>query len=359
MNQNRMLHIIEQFDQYAAEQNLSGGAILLWHKLYYMMSRKGYFIDVAQSTAVLTALLHITRQGLQQMRQSLVEKGFLAIRQDGHQQIFYTLLLNGKTIRAAETDSDETNYAGANRNGADGNATSNGESNGQQAELSEAARQAMQEPLAKPKYSWQNNWQNHADDFSRLANNLTGMVGQAGKAEQAEKEQAEKIVETDNAKQVETMKNVGETELKTGLKMESKYTTGDLMLTNQYRPYLAQFGERFGFHVERELLQWAEMRKRNGWTLTLWGLEAVLKNLVTLTEGNAVQMVKIVSQSIRRRWKGFFPLKVQAKPSGAKGIQLEKEEQKQNDWNRNEQARRNRPWQKFQPEGRDLSYLEF
>ena len=65
-------------------------------------------------------------------------------------------------------------------------------------------------------------------------------------------------------------------------------------------------------------------------------------------------MAQIVAQSVKRRGKGFFALKVKAKPSGEA---LRKQEQ--------EPEPRPKPWekpnplQKFKPEGRDLSFLEF
>ncbi len=93
-----MLVIIERFTQQAVNQNLSAGAILLWQRLYCTMQRKGQFADVHQHTAVLMASLKVSRQGLQQMRQMLVDKGFLIVRVDEHQQIFYTLMLDGKIV---------------------------------------------------------------------------------------------------------------------------------------------------------------------------------------------------------------------------------------------------------------------
>lgn len=318
MNQNRInpnntLQILEQFTQRAIAQNLSAGSILLWFQLYGTMSRKGQFVEVPQSTAVLTAQLRITRQGLQKMRQNLVDKGFLAVRLDKHQQIFYTLLLNGKIVTATETEPNNTNHTGYNSEPYEPNQSLTTCSQPKDAaplfnKTSNGTQQPILEPLANQKETYP----------SRQMKNDTHTLPTF-------------LVNKDNAR-------------------------GDIILNNQYRPYIAQFCEHFGANVHSELLQWAEMRKKNGWTLTLWGLEAVLKNLVKLTAGNAVQMAQIVSQSIKRRWKGFFPLRVQvqAKPSGAKGIQLEKNEQKQR-----ESQIRNRPWQKIPPEGRDLSFLEY
>ncbi|MBR2627546.1 MAG: hypothetical protein IKD30_04715 [Peptococcaceae bacterium] len=254
-----MLQTIERFNQHAVKQNLSAGAILLWQRLYITMQHKGQFADVQQNTAVLTAQLEVSRQGLQQMRQMLVDKGFLQIRMDEHQQIFYTLMIDGKTV-------GPDNTVGAGR----------------------------------PRPQSING-----------TGNPTPTV-----------------------------------------------PSGDLILTNRIRPYIDTFCKQAGANVKLELLQWAEMRRQNGWTLTLWGLEELLKKLITLAEGKAEHMAEIIRQSVSRRWKGFFPLRRKANPSGEK---LRKQEKAQDA----AQSRYQKPWQKsapvhkFKPEGRDLSFLEF
>ena len=93
-----MLYTLDRFNQLAAKQYLSAGAILLWQRLYFTMQRKNQFADLQQNTAALIAQLNITRQGLQLMRQALIEKGFLKVRVDEHQQTFYTLMLDGKVV---------------------------------------------------------------------------------------------------------------------------------------------------------------------------------------------------------------------------------------------------------------------
>ena len=59
-----MMYAIERFNQHAVKENLSAGAILLWHQLFFTMQRKNQYADVQQHTAVLTAMLDVTRQGL-------------------------------------------------------------------------------------------------------------------------------------------------------------------------------------------------------------------------------------------------------------------------------------------------------
>ena len=96
---------LEQFHREAVNKNLSAGAILLWHQLYFTMERKNQFADLALNTAVLTAQLKVSRQGLALMRQALADNGLLAVRVDEHQQTFYTLMLNGKAVGAPDTHS--------------------------------------------------------------------------------------------------------------------------------------------------------------------------------------------------------------------------------------------------------------
>ena len=89
---------LEQFHREAVNKNLSAGAILLWQQLYFTMERKNQFADLPLNTAVLTAQLKVSRQGLALMRQALADNGLLAVRVDEHQQTFYTLMLNGKVM---------------------------------------------------------------------------------------------------------------------------------------------------------------------------------------------------------------------------------------------------------------------
>ena len=292
-----MLQTIERFNQHAVKQNLSAGAILLWQRLYITMQHKGQFADVQQNTAVLTAQLEVSRQGLQQMRQMLVDKGFLQIRMDEHQQIFYTLMIDGKTVGP-----DNTAGAGAPRpqsiNGKENRSTIAGAND-------------------------------HICPFSEPA-----LINGTGNPTPA----------TDSA---EKPRPLGE-----GIAVPS----GDLILTNRIRPYIDTFCKQAGANVKLELLQWAEMRRQNGWTLTLWGLEELLKKLITLAEGKAEHMAEIIRQSVSRRWKGFFPLSRKANPSGEK---LRKQEAaRQPEYSRKPWEKPN-PVHKLKPEGRDLSFLEF
>ncbi len=283
-----MIITIERFTQQAVNQNLSAGAILLWQRLYCTMQRKGQFADVHQHTAVLMASLKISRQGLQQMRQMLVDKGFLAVRMDEQQQIYYTLMLGGKVVGEKS-----------------GNSQSDGAGHGT------VTGGCGQPSLQSTKLGYQKN--NMPTDIAAGCASAPATI-------------------TANAAQSST----------------------DIILTNRYRQYIDAFCDKFGPAPKADLLQWAEMRVKHGWTLTLWGLEAVLKKLIALSGGDAMQMGKIVSQSVKRRWKGFFPISVKAQPSGEKLLRQEQKQQRaqQRSYGHGQAT------QKFAPEGRDLSFLE-
>ena len=279
-----MSYAIERFNQYAVKHSLSAGAILLWQHLFFTMKRKNQFRYVQQHTSVLMAVLNISRQGLQNMRQMLVDNGLLEVQQDEHQQIFYTLLMDGKLVE--ETDERKAVQA-------------------DEKPLSDAAIQVLKEPLACPEHL-----------------NVNSTIYQP-------------ISEKQN----------------------TMLPSGDIILNGRCQVYIEQFCEKFGPAMKLELLDWADMRRKNGWTLTLWGLEEALKKLIALSGGNGVKMAQIAAQSVKRRWKGFWEVKIKPKPCGAKLLQQEAEEQRITSESR-------KPWEKqrmlskCKPEGRDLSFLE-
>ena len=80
--------------------------------------------------------------------------------------------------------------------------------------------------------------------------------------------------------------------------------------------------------LETELMNWCTMRKENGWALTMQGLKALLQKLKALSVQNAATMLEIVRTSIRRRWKGFYALRIESKPSGKKLLTMEEKAQK-------------------------------
>ena len=297
----------EHFHREAVKHNLSAGAILLWQQLYFTMERKNQFADLQQSTAVLTAQLQITRQGLAVMRQTLIDRGFLTVRVDEHQQTFYTLMLEGKIVGdgAAATGTNDS-YA---------------------------------MPVGEGSPFPQNTNGNAAVTIDTVAGALDSPSGDAPF-----------VSHSFMAMQRDVQWPSPTTAPANNIAARSP---GDLILTNRIRPYIDTFCEQFGPAMKGDLLQWAEMRRKNGWTLTLWGLEELFKKLIALSGGIGANMAQIVAQSVKRRWKGFFALKVKAKPSGeALRKQEEAHQPRPKPWDKPA------TWQKCRPEGRDLSFLE-
>ena len=102
------------------------------------------------------------------------------------------------------------------------------------------------------------------------------------------------------------------------------------------------------------LCQWADMRLKNGWQLTAWGLEVLLENLQEIAAGSVENMIATVKKSIQRRWKGFFSYTPDSRPNGAKLRRLEEKEERAQ---QNHRRTYSGVTQKFKNEGRDLSYL--
>lgn len=101
-----MMNHMERFHQYAIQQQLSSTAILLWQQLYFSMHRKGTASGVAMSTGYLLASLQISRKGLYNARQSLVDAGLLQVDME-HQALYYTLQINGRTLEFEPKQADQ------------------------------------------------------------------------------------------------------------------------------------------------------------------------------------------------------------------------------------------------------------
>lgn len=304
------MQTLEHFHREAVKNNLSAGAILLWHQLYFTMERKNQFADLQQSTAVLMAQLQVTRQGLAVMRQVLTERGFLNVRVDEHQQTFYTLMIEGKTVGGGRPFTQIMDMA-------------------QSITGMESAQKTRQTAPT-------------ANDLRRLTVGAGALDSPSGDAPFVS--HSFMAMQRDVQWPSPTIIPANNT---------TAHPSGDLILTNRIRPYIDAFCDKFGPAMKGDLLQWAEMRRKNGWTLTLWGLEELFKKLIALSDGIGARMSQIVAQSVTRRWKGFFALKVKAKPSGeALRKQEESNQPRPKPWDKPA------AWQKCKPEGRDLSFLE-
>ena len=331
-----MLNQFNQFHQKAVQYNLSSSAILLWQYLYLAMARRNQFVRFHQDTAVLMAMLKLSRQGLFQARKSLEEVGLLAVEQDDRQKLWYSLQLGGHPVQPAQPQKAAK-------------ATTT---------LSEAAAQALQEPLAQQPSPLSCAQQDKDDySFALYSEQLDNSMGNVGG-------QNFVYVASDNAADVDEA--LYDTEVKPVIlsvgqaknisfgnapMLTAANQQGDIVMNQGYRAYLQAFCRRYeNMSLSMELTQWMEQRAKNGWTLTLWGLEALLQKLVQLAAGQISAMVDIIRQSVKRRWKGFHPLKQQSRPSGQQLCKLEEKEQK---------AAQHWPSgkPKFLKEDRDLDFL--
>ncbi len=306
-----MLNQFNQFHQKAVQYKLSSSAILLWQYLYLAMARRNQFVRFHQDTAVLMAMLKLSRQGLFQARKSLEKAGLLTVEQDDRQKLWYSLQLGGKSVQPAQPE--EAAKAAA--------------------PLSEAAVQALQEPLAQ-----------------RPAESSLFSCAQqdnAGYSAALDSEQLENCIDHSAA----SLHKAQDISSCNALIPDAASHQGDIVMNKGYKAYLQAFCRRYeNISLSIELTQWMEQREKNGWTLTLWGLEALLQKLVQLAAGQINTMVDIIRQSVKRRWKGFHPLKQQRRPSGQQLRKLEEKEQK---------AAQHWPSgkPKFQKEERDLDFL--
>ena len=287
---------IERFNRIAVERELSAGAILLWQQLYCMMQRKNNFSDVKICTAVLLGFLDLTRNGFQKARKALVEAGVLGIRYEG-EDIYYTLELvhfAHDEKAAADIAVDSANTVGRHDH------------------MPPLAQRANMEYTGDNAFSVLQSGTNSSGCASSLARFFAPISAKST-------------------------------------------PSGDVISNNGYEETMKEFtavhqdGELYGV-----LRQWAEMRRENGWTLSLWGLQELLGKLAALAAGDIKTMIATVRQSIARRWKGFHPLRKECKPSGEKLRQ----EERQREWLEAQQKRNGRTTQKFRKEERDLSFLE-
>ena len=299
--------IYRDFNRSAIASNLSGRQMQLWLKLYeFLHSYRRQ--DVQLYTPMLLDMLNISLSQFRRARQGLIEAGFLSIRQDSQQHTSYTLLLNGRAI--SFVPEKQCGEEAAQKNApvcGMGNPSPTGT---RTAYTPENPGMANPSPMGtRTVYAPEN----------RETTNLSPAAGAGSPRPFAQAECS-----------------------------RSQYPSGDIMLNGGYQADLQEFFRSFpDTALSGWLQQWADMRRKNGWTLTRWGLTALLDKLQSLSGGNLQTMAAIVKQSVSRRWKGFYPLKAERKPSGEKLLRME------------QQQRSRQPiHQKFKPEQRDLLFLE-
>ena len=350
---------IERFNRIAVERELSAGAILLWQQLYCMMQRKNNFSDVKICTAVLLGFLDLTRNGFQKARKALVEACVLGIRYEG-EEIYYTLeLVHFSRDEKAAVDI----------------AVNSANTVGRHDHMPPLAQRANMEYTGDNAFSVLQSGTNSSGCASSLAR-FSAFSADAKNAVDITVNSANTVGRHDHMPplaQRANMEHTGDNAfsvLQSGTNssgcasslarffapISAKSTpSGDVISNNGYEETMKEFtavhqdGELYGV-----LRQWAEMRRENGWTLSLWGLQELLGKLAALAAGDIKTMIATVRQSIARRWKGFHPLRKECKPSGEKLRQ----EERQREWLEAQQKRNGRTTQKFRKEERDLSFLE-
>ena len=294
--------IYRDFNRSAIASNLSGRQMQLWLKLYeFLHSYRRQ--DVQLYTPMLLDMLNISLSQFRRARQGLIEAGFLSIRQDSQQHTSYTLLLNGRAISFVPEKQDQLAC------------------NGKNTAISSSVQSNDQKDFSTPPFQGSGRNDKHAILPKPVCNDKYAVISSKGSPEPQSRDL---------------------------LQSSPQYPSGDIMLNGGYQADLQQFFRSFpDTALSGWLQQWADMRRKNGWTLTRWGLTALLDKLQSLSGGNLQTMAAIVKQSVSRRWKGFYPLKAERKPSGEKLLRME------------QQQRSRQPiHQKFKPEQRDLSFLE-
>ena len=306
-----MFVYLNRFQQYAVKHNLSAAAILLWQSLYLRMAGSNQFERFHQDTAGLMNLLQITRQGLIGVRKSLERAGLLAVERDENQRLWYTLQLDGKALQPV------------------GEAAKQAEKESFHGEATPVETEPLCEETEQSADEWSGIQSGAVCDISPMqpserqnifsVSNDNAVVA-ALKAENRREDSATflGIVSSETWSSVQSMAF-----------SDQPAPTGDIVMNKEYPVYLKAFCSRYSdSSLHSNLTSWMQQREQNGWTLTLWGLEELLKKLVQLAAGEIETMAAIVKQSIKRRWKGFHALKTQSRPSGEKLLKLEEKEQR-------------------------------
>ena len=306
-----MFAYIDRFNRYAVKYELSAAAILFWQYLCFTMAQKNQFERLQQDTAVLMQVLQITRQGLIGVRKSLERAGLLAVERDENQKLWYTLQLDGKALQPV------------------GEAAKQAEKESFHGEATPVETEPLCEEAQQTVGEWSGIQSGAVCHISPMqpserqnifsVSNDNAVVA-ALKAENRREDSATflGIVSSETWSSVQPITFP-----------DKPSSAGDIVMNKEYPVYLKAFCSRYNdSSLHSSLTSWMQQREQNGWTLTLWGLEELLKKLVQLAAGEIETMAAIVKQSIKRRWKGFHALKTQSRPSGEKLLKLEEKEQR-------------------------------
>lgn len=297
-----MLNQLQQFHQKAVQYKLASSAILLWQYLYLTMTREGQFIRLHQNTADLMAALNLSRRGLFQARKSLRAAGLLTVEQDERQKLWYSLQLDGAPVQPAQPEeaADDTSREAAKASGEDAAQLAAAETANAAALPGQEAVQTSQQPAKGQPPAESRPLSAVRQDKAR-----SGAVRDSRQPNCVDKH----VDSTVGADSSAGAGNHGQ-RLCAQSALLPAAPKGDIVMNKGYSACLQDFCDRYeNISLQIELTRWMEQRAQNGWTLTLWGLEALLQKLVQLAAGQIGAMVEIIRQSVQRRWKGFHPVK--------------------------------------------------
>ena len=305
--------IYRKFNRQAIAKGLSGKEMQCWLLLYELLEAKQRQ-DVCFHTAMLLSMLEVSRSQFFRIRQELEQQGFLQIKISEDKRIYYTLLLEGELVKLAANSSNKV------------------------------GRHDHMPLLAQ-------------------STNSTNLVGEPIRLSQVYQGVADitvnssnKVGRHDHMPPLAQSANIPTSFRPSAPETTPHYPSGDLILTNRYEQLLRNFVAAYENNLELwgALKNWAELRKKNGWTLTGWGLQELLHKLADLGKGCAATMTAIVRRAVEKRWKGFYTLRVDSKPSGEA---LRKQERRE-EWLDAMRRKTQQVTHKFKNENRDLSVFE-
>ena len=324
--------IYARFTHLAITCDLTGRQMQLWLRLYELISHRQ---EVQLHTGMLLQVLGISRSQFLRVRKALVDHGFLSIRQDPQQHTSYTLMLDGKEI--ASTSMDETATAKPLPDTAEVRQA-----------LAQPLAQNPQQPAAKvlPEQAEIAAWtkSSKSSDLPGKSVYIPTPLSDAA---------AFGYIKTPDKGQQEAPEEQTSKKGKVFRIDDEDLSCKEVIFNRQYEQELKLFCQAYpSLELHAVLQQWAEMRAQNGWSLTQWGLWTILEKLAATAAEHIDTMIAMVRQSLERRWKTFFPVKREQKPSGQKLRRIE-EQQKRDEVRRN----RHLPQHKFKQEQRDLNFL--
>lgn len=260
---------VKEMRKFAIREGLSRQELDLWLYLYTEMAELGQWDEVVLETPVLMQELQMCRSAFYRTRARLMGYSLLKVQRRAH-RVFYSLNLNWDTVAVAEAMAD------------DEIPDSTEEPNGNR---EQHANEAKERDTA----------------ICREPGGNTSLTA-AGPETATEGEYPEELF--------------------------SAAENPDVMVDERFLEPIREFCRGRSTALRVSLLHWCGMRSLHGWPLQEQGLKVLLEKLKTtaeeavrqrwISQGKPVtrpaleevdaMMEQIVDQSIRRQWRGFYPL---------------------------------------------------